>query len=160
MTFGGCISTGSVKVYIVEKDLPQRVVEGNLYAGRNLTDPMTFITAVAEADGVTIGFDFPWDTLVSLHQALGTVIRAGNDGVREPEIPQVWVKALTYAVRRNKGILKVSSIKNHVAESPMTNEQVHSMLSCMVRDGYLTKPERVGQVYVWTVTERGRKVVE
>lgn len=82
MTFAGCSSTGSVKVYIVERDRPQRVVEGNLYAGRNLSDPMTFITAVAEADGVTIGFDFPWDTLVSLHQVLGAVIRAGNEDVR------------------------------------------------------------------------------
>lgn len=71
--------------------------------------------------------------------------------------------ALEYAVRRNKGQLKVSSIKNHVVKQmgrpPMSSEDVHAFLAGMVHDGYLSKPEKDRQCYVWTVTDKGREVM-
>lgn len=77
MSFTGCVPVGSVKVYICDEKQPQRIIEGNLYTGRNLADPLTFITAVGEEDGVVIGFDIPWGTVVSLYQALGTIVQGG-----------------------------------------------------------------------------------
>ena len=72
--------------------------------------------------------------------------------------------ALEYAVRRNKGQLKVSSIKNHVVKQmgrpQMSTEDVHAFLAGMVHDGYLTKPEKHCQCYVWTVTDKGREAVQ
>ena len=78
----------------------------------------------------------------------------------ETVIPRVWEDALRYAVKRNKGQLKVSSIKNHVAQSPMNTDQVRALLSCMVRDGYLAQPRKHGQVYIWEVTDKGREAVQ
>ena len=72
--------------------------------------------------------------------------------------------ALEYAVRRNKGQLKVSSIKNHVVKQigrpQMSTEDVHAFLAGMVHDGYLAKPEKDRQCYVWTVTDKGREAVQ
>lgn len=72
--------------------------------------------------------------------------------------------ALEYAVRRSKGQLKVSSIKNHVVKQmgrpQMSTEDVHAFLAGMVHDGYLSKPEKDHQCYVWTVTDKGREAVQ
>lgn len=72
--------------------------------------------------------------------------------------------ALEYAVRKNKGQLKVSSIKNHVIKQmgrpQMSSEDVHAFLAGMVHDGYLTEPEKYHQCYVWTVTDKGREAVQ
>lgn len=69
---------------------------------------------------------------------------------------------LDYAVRKNKGTLKVSTVKNHInpqyGQRMMTAEEIRTHLNFMVPK-WLDEPRRVGQVYVWTVTERGRSVV-
>ena len=82
----------------------------------------------------------------------------------ETVIPQVWTDALTYAVRKNKGILKVSSYKNHLTKlghPDLDNEQIHELYSRMVRDGYLEKLDKGGRggVHMWQVTDKGRKVI-
>lgn len=83
----------------------------------------------------------------------------------ETVIPQVWTDALTFAVKKNKGILKVSSYKNHISPKYghpyLENEQIHALYSVMVRDGYLVKLEKDGRggVHMWQVTDKGREVV-
>ena len=74
-------------------------------------------------------------------------------------IPQVWTDALTYAVRKNKGQLKVSSLKNHVDGVPDA-DAARQVLEAMRRAGYVSNPEKVHQCYVWTVTALGREAVE
>ena len=77
-------------------------------------------------------------------------------------IPQVWTDALTYAVRKNKGKLRVSSVKNHVLRGSTSThtEEARAILAAMQRDGFLSPPEKVGQVYEWTVTDKGREAVQ
>lgn len=83
----------------------------------------------------------------------------------ETVIPQVWTDALTFAVKKNKGILKVSSYKNHISPKYghpcLENEQIHALYSAMVRDGYLVKLEKDGRggVHLWQVTDKGREVI-
>ena len=49
----------------------------------------------------------------------------------ETVIPQVWADALTFAVKKNKGILKVSSYKNHISPKYghpcLEHEQIHAL---------------------------------
>ena len=84
----------------------------------------------------------------------------------ETVIPQVWADALYYAVRKNKGILKVSSYKNHIGPTYglpyMENEQIHALYAAMVRDGYLEKLDKGGRggVHMWQVTDKGREAVQ
>lgn len=81
-------------------------------------------------------------------------------------IDPVWQDTLTYAVKKNKGILKVSSYKNHISPKfghPwMDNEQIHQLYGQMVRDGYLVKLDKDerGGVHMWQVTDKGREVVQ
>ena len=83
----------------------------------------------------------------------------------ETVIPQVWTDALIFAVKKNKGILKVSSYKNHISPKyghpAMDNEQIHALYSGMVRDGYLEKLDKGGRggVHMWQVTDKGREAV-
>lgn len=84
----------------------------------------------------------------------------------ETVIPQIWTDALTFAVKKNKGILKVSSYKNHISPKYghpcLENEQIHALYSAMVRDGYLVKLEKDGRggVHLWQVTDKGREAVQ
>lgn len=84
----------------------------------------------------------------------------------ETVIPQIWMDALTFAVKKNKGILKVSSYKNHISPKYghpcLENEQIHALYSAMVRDGYLVKLEKDGRggVHLWQVTDKGREAVQ
>ena len=85
----------------------------------------------------------------------------------ETVIPQVWTDALTYAVRRNKGILKVSSYKNHISPGYghpwMENAQIHALYAAMMRDGYLEEIGKQGVrggVRMWQVTDKGREAVQ
>lgn len=84
----------------------------------------------------------------------------------ETVIPQVWIDALTFAVKKNKGILKVSSYKNHISPKYghpcLENEQIHALYSGMVRDGYLEKLDKGGRggVHMWQVTDKGREAVQ
>lgn len=70
-------------------------------------------------------------------------------------IPQVWTDALTFAVKKNKGILKVTSYKNHISPKYghpyLENEQIHQLYGQMVRDGYLEKLDKGGRggVHMW-----------
>ena len=96
------------------------------------------------------------DLIAALNRALEWL-----DGQGPTEMQRT---ALEYAVRRNKGQLKVSSIKNHVVKQmdrpQMSSEDVHAFLAGMVHDGYLTEPEKYHQCYVWTVTDKGREAVQ
>lgn len=80
-------------------------------------------------------------------------------------IPQVWTDALTFAVKKNKGILKVTSYKNHISPKYghpyLENEQIHELYSRMVLEGYLEKLDKGGRggVHMWQVTDKGREVV-
>lgn len=79
-------------------------------------------------------------------------------------IPQVWTDALTYAVRKGKGVLKVSSYKNHICPEhghrPLDNEQIHALYAAMERDGYLVELDRPGGgIRMWQVTDKGREAV-
>lgn len=80
-------------------------------------------------------------------------------------IPQVWFDALLYAVRRNKGILKVSTYRNHIAPAYghpfMDNGRIHALYAAMERDGYVVRLEKHGRggVHVWRVTDKGREAV-
>lgn len=86
----------------------------------------------------------------------------------ETVIPQIWTDALTYAVKKNKGILKVSSYKNHISPKCghpyMENEQIHALYAAMIRDGYLEEigKQGVGRggVRMWQVTDKGREAVQ
>lgn len=80
----------------------------------------------------------------------------------ETVIPKVWADALTFAVKKNKGILKVSSVKNHIlgGKSNATADEARAVLAAMQRDGYLSEPVKSGQVYEWTVTDKGREAVQ
>lgn len=84
----------------------------------------------------------------------------------EEIISKLWTDTLTYAVRKNKGILKVSSYKNHISPKYghpwMENEQIHQFYGQMVRDGYLVKLDKGGRggVHMWQVTDKGREAVE
>ena len=83
----------------------------------------------------------------------------------ETVIPQVWTDALTFAVKKNKGILKVSSYKNHISPKYghpcLENEQIHALYSRMVLEGYLEMLDKGGRggVHMWQVTDKGREVV-
>lgn len=83
----------------------------------------------------------------------------------ETVIPQVWADALTFAVKKNKGILKVSSYKNHISPKYghpcLENEQIHALYSRMVLEGYLEMLDKGGRggVHMWQVTDKGREVV-
>ena len=96
------------------------------------------------------------DLIAALNRALEWL-----DGQGPTEMQRT---ALEYAVRKNKGQLKVSSIKNHVVKQmgrpQMSSEDVHAFLAGMVHDGYLTEPEKYHQCYVWTVTDKGREAVQ
>lgn len=81
------------------------------------------------------------------------------------EIPQVWADALTYAVRKNKGILKVSSYKNHIAPEygypQLENPRIHELYADMERSGYVAELHRAGGgIRMWQVTDRGREAVQ
>lgn len=83
----------------------------------------------------------------------------------ETVIPKVWTDALTFAVRKNKGILKVSSYKNHISPKYghpyMENEQVHALYHAMESAGYIVRLDKGGRggVHVWEVTDKGREAV-
>lgn len=79
----------------------------------------------------------------------------------ETIIPQIWTDALTFAVRKNKGILKVSSLKNHVRKGQMDADEAREILAAMTRDGYLVQLEKNGRggVHMWAVTDKGREAV-
>lgn len=79
-------------------------------------------------------------------------------------IPGVWFDALLYAVRRNKGILKVSTYRNHIAPEYghpfMDNGRIHALYAAMERDGYLVELDRLGGgIRMWKVTDKGREAV-
>lgn len=76
----------------------------------------------------------------------------------EAVLPRSWKATLRYAVRNRKGVVKTSTVTRHTAN--MTSQEARRMLGHMVAAGYLTEPEKVGQIYVWHVTEKGREVVE
>lgn len=84
----------------------------------------------------------------------------------EETISKLWADTLTYAVRKNKGILKVSSYKNHISPKYghpwMENEQIHQLYGQMVSDGYLVKLDKGGRgsVHMWQVTDKGREAVQ
>ena len=84
----------------------------------------------------------------------------------EEILSKLWADTLTYAVRKNKGILKVSSYKNHISPKYghpwMENEQIHQLYGQMVSDGYLVKLDKGGRggVHMWQVTDKGREAVE
>lgn len=113
------------------------------------TEGSTMLTLCLERSDVL-------DLIAALNRALEWL-----DGQGPTEMQRT---ALMYAVKKNKGQLKVSSIKNHVVKEmgrpPMSSEDVHAFLAGMVHDGYLTKPEKYHQCYVWTVTDKGREAVE
>ena len=85
----------------------------------------------------------------------------------EEILSKLWADTLTYAVRKNKGILKVSSYKNHISPKYghpwMENEQIHQLYGQMVSDGYLEEIGKQGVrggVRMWQVTDKGREAVE
>ena len=143
------------------------------YLGGNFSgDLMGEFTVVPYAGNeIELIIDEPeGSTMISLHlerQDAEDLIAALNralewlDGQGPTEMQRT---ALEYAVRRNKGQLKVSSIKNHVVKQmgrpQMSSEDVHAFLAGMVHDGYLAKPEKYHQCYVWTVTDKGREAVQ
>ena len=143
------------------------------YLGGNFSgDLMGEFTVVPYAGNeIELIIDEPeGSTMISLHlerQDAEDLIAALNrafewlDGQAPTDMQRT---ALEYAVRKNKGQLKVSSIKNHVVKQmgrpQMSSEDVHAFLAGMVHDGYLTKPEKYHQCYVWTVTDKGREAVQ
>lgn len=80
----------------------------------------------------------------------------------ETIIPQVWTDALIFAVKKNKGFLKVSSLKNHVRKGQMDADEAREILAAMTRDGYLVQLEKNGRggVHMWEVTDKGREAVQ
>ena len=84
----------------------------------------------------------------------------------ETVIPQIWTDALIFAVKKTKGILKVSSYKNHISPKYghpyMENEQIHALYSRMVLEGYLEKLDKGGRggVHMWQVTDKGREAIQ
>ena len=75
-------------------------------------------------------------------------------------IDPVWQDALAFAVKKNKGELKVSSMTNHVRKGSMNADTARGILDAMVCGGYLAEPEKVHQRYVWKVTDKGREAVQ
>lgn len=74
-------------------------------------------------------------------------------------VPVVWADIIRYALKHTKGIVKTSTITRHV-DTGMDASTARVVLASLVEEGYLTEPEKVGQVYVWRVTERGREAVQ
>ena len=82
---------------------------------------------------------------------------------KETGLTQLQGDTLRYAVR-NRGWLKVSSVKNHVVRKGghpyMETEDVHALLMGLVHEGYLTEPVKDHQCFVWNITDKGREAVE
>lgn len=80
----------------------------------------------------------------------------------ETIIPQVWTDALTFAVKKNRGFLKVSSLKNHVRKGQMNADEARAILDRMTIDGYLVQLPKEGRggVHLWEVTDKGREAVQ
>lgn len=85
-------------------------------------------------------------------------------GIKPVEVPRLDMDILSYAVKCNKGMVKTSTVKNHVLEQcghrMMSAQDIRNHLDFMVSSGYLERPVRSGQVYVWKVSEKGRSVVQ
>lgn len=77
----------------------------------------------------------------------------------ERVLPGYWEATLRYAVKNTKGVVKTSTVTRHTATHKDAQE-AREMLGRMVAAGYLTEPKKVGQVYVWNVTDKGREAVE
>lgn len=74
-------------------------------------------------------------------------------------VPVAWAHIIRYALKHTKGVVKTSTITRHVYED-MDAQEAKAVLDSMTAAGYLTEPERVGQVYVRHVTDKGREAVE
>lgn len=71
----------------------------------------------------------------------------------------VWREIIACALRRSRGEVKTSTVTRHVCPG-MDAQEAKAVLDSMTAAGYLTEPERVGQVYVRHVTDRGREAVQ
>lgn len=82
---------------------------------------------------------------------------------KETGLTQLQGDTLRYAVR-NRGWLKVSSVKNHVVKKGghpyMETADVHALLMGLVYEGYLNEPVKDHQCFVWNITDKGREAVE
>lgn len=71
----------------------------------------------------------------------------------------VWADIIRYALKHTKGEVRTSTVTRHVCPG-MDAQEAKAVLDSMTAAGYLTEPERAGQVYVRHVTERGREAVQ
>lgn len=76
----------------------------------------------------------------------------------ETVLPQIWTDILRFALK-NKGKVKTSSIRNKIAPNRYSAEEARAVLDRMASSGYLER-EKVGQVFVYTITNRGREAAK
>lgn len=74
-------------------------------------------------------------------------------------IDPTWYEVIAYAICKSKGEVKTSTITRHVCPG-MDPQTAKAVLDSMTAAGLLSEPIKVGQVYIRTVTDKGREAFE